>query len=215
MAPTALLPPRRMQAGNVSDSSTAVTVTLDQTKPTIEIKRPETFYTNVNPTPIKLTFSEPLMGFEESDITVEGGTITAGSYQVVSGGDVDVTFTITPSGDGLFQVIQLSIAKDVATDVAGNGNESVRSNFVYDGTFATPDAPVITQPTTPTNANPITISGSAEADATITLTQNDNALTTTVDSSGTWSIEVTLSANNNGVNTFTATATDVTGNVSA
>ena len=213
---------------NVSDSSTAVTVTLDQTRPTIEIQRPEPLYTNVNPTPIKLTFSEPLMvadadGFEESDITVEGGTITAGSYQVVSGGDVDVTFTITPSGDGLFQVIQLSIdttnpltTEDVATDVAGNGNESIRSNFVYDGT--TPDAPVITQPTTPTNANPITISGSAEADATVTLSQNGNVLTsstaTHAGSNGDWSIEVTLSADNNGANSFTATASDAAGNVS-
>ncbi len=80
-----------------------------------------------------------------------------------------------------------------------------------------PDAPVITQPTTPTNDDSITINGSAEAGATVTLTQNDTVLTSptaTAGANGDWSIEVTLSANNNGANTFTATASDAAGNVS-
>ena len=122
------------QAGNASDASNAVTVTLDQTKPTIQITS-VTSPTNTNPIPINLQFSEPPTGFEESDISVSGGVIKAGSYEIIDaffdGGVNPVRFTITPSGDG---TITVSIAADAAQDPATNGNSAASFDIIYDGT---------------------------------------------------------------------------------
>ena len=79
-----------------------------------------------------------------------------------------------------------------------------------------PPVPVITTTTTPqpVTESSFTIIGTAEADSTITLTNNNSPVTptTTADSNGDWTVIVTLS---NGDNTFTATAQDATGNISA
>ena len=310
------------QAGNISGLSDLVRATLDQTKPTIEITSAATSPTNTNPIPINLLFSEPLTGFEESDISVSGGVITAGSYEIIDvvsdGGSAspDADFTITPSADGL---ITVRIAADAAQDSVTNGNIAATFDITYDGTapsvtitstsgntdstvgvttlsytatfsedvtgFELPEitvtgtanggspaasnlqgtgasytfdvvkgssdgsvivsiaagvamdaagnlntvfggfeltidstAPAVTITTTAQTVNDaaFTLAGTVEAGATVTLTQNDNVLTSTATATagGTWTIEVTLSTGNNGANTFTATAMDQAGNVS-
>ena len=64
------------------------------------------------------------------------------------------------------------------------------------------------------NTNNLTFSGTAEADATITLSSDTDGTvgTTTANGSGTWSVDVALSATTHQI---TATATDQAGNVSA
>ena len=115
-------------------------VAPDQTEPTIQIASTATSPTNANPIPINLTFSESLTGFEESNITVSGGTITADSYLVTSsnpdGSSLGASFTITPSNDGL---ITVRIAAGAAQNLATNGNPAASFDITYDGT-----APVVT-----------------------------------------------------------------------
>ncbi len=130
------------------------------------------------------------------------GALTGTPTNVGSTSDIVITLT---SGSDTVSLPAFNLAVTIEAD-----------NTAPDNTA--PDAPVITQPTTPTNDDSITINGSAEAGATVTLTQNDTVLTSptaTAGANGDWSIEVTLSANNNGANTFTATASDSADNTSA
>ena len=204
------------RASNVSDVSnvvavTLVAVTLDQTKPTIAIRNTSlTNPTNDNPIPINLLFSEPLIGFEASDITVHGGTITAGSYQVVSavadGRTVNVTFTITPSADGL---VQAGVAADVATDAAGNDNANAGFIVItYDGTA--PDV-AITSTAQTVNTAAFTLTGTTEAGATVDVLKDGTSIGAATVTAATWTFDVMLTE---GANLFTVTASDAAGNVS-
>ena len=200
------------QAGNASGSSNEVTVTLDQTKPAIAIRNTSlTSPTNDNPIPINLLFSEPLTGFEASDITVHGGTITADSYQVLSavadGRTVNVTFTITPSADG---PVQAGVAADVATDAAGNDNANAGFILItYDGTA--PDV-AITSTAQTVNTATFTLTGTTEAGATVDVLKAGTSTIGTASVTGTdWTFATTLTE---GTNLFTVTASDAAGNVS-
>ncbi len=212
------------QAGNVSDVSNSVAVTLDQTKPTIAMRNTSpTNPTNDNPIPINLLFSEPLTGFEASDITVINGTITADSYQVVStaadGIMTNVTFTITPSADG---IVVVRVAADVATDAAGNDNANSGSILItYDGTapdisiekYLTnsienniPDARQIRL----VEAGNIEINGSVETGATVEIFRGTASLGTAAVTDTTWTFDLPLIE---GEQTITAKATDRATNI--
>ncbi len=198
------------QASNASGSSNEVTVTLDQTKPTIIIgTTTSTDPTNDNPIGITLIFTEPLTGFEASDITVHDGTITAGSYEVVStvvnGITVNVTFTITPLAD----IVVVRIAADVATDAAGNGNIDRGSVIInYDGTA--PDV-AITSTAQTVNTAAFTLTGTTEAGATVDVLKDGTSIGAATVTAPTWTFDVMLTE---GANLFTVTASDAAGNVS-
>ncbi len=199
------------QASNASGSSNEVTVTLDQTKPAIIIRSTSsTNPTNDNPIGITLKFTEPLTGFDESDIAVTNGTITAGSYQVVStvanGVAVNVTFTITPSADG---IVALRIVANAATDAAGNGNIDRGSVFItYDGTA--PDV-AITSTAQTVNTAAFTLTGTTEAGATVDVLKDGTSIGAATVTAATWTFDVMLTE---GANLFTVTASDAAGNVS-
>ena len=102
-------------------------ITLDMTSPTVAITSTESDPTNANPIPITITFSESVIGFELSDLTVGNGT--ADNFS-----DNGTTYTadITPTTDG---EITVDIDADVATDIVGNGNEAaMQFSIVYDST---------------------------------------------------------------------------------
>ena len=186
------------QAGNISDVSNSVTVTLDNTAPVSPVITPPTTLTNENTITITGT-------------TVEGSTVT------LTQNDNVLTPTIITSSDGTWSVDVTLIQGDntftaTATDQAGNISDVSNSVTVTLDNTA-PVAPVITPPTTLTNENTITITGTTVEGSTVTLTQNDIALTPTIITSfdGTWSVDVTLIQ---GANTFTATATDQADNIS-
>ena len=186
------------QAGNISDVSNSVTVTLDNTAPVAPVITPPTTLTNENTITITGT-------------TVEGSTVT------LTQNDIALTPTIITSSDGTWSVDVTLIQGDntftaTATDQAGNISD-VSNSVTVTLDNAAPVAPVITLQTTLTNENTITITGTTVEGSTVTLIQNDNVLTSTVtiDSDGIWSVDVTLIQ---GDNTFTATATDQAGNIS-
>ena len=184
-------------------------VAPDQTEPTIQIASTATSPTNANPIPINLTFSESLTGFEESNITVSGGTITAGSYLVTSsnpdGSSLGASFTITPSNDGL---ITVRIAAGAAQNLATNGNPAASFDITYDGT-----APVVTISTQAQAVNDaaFTLTGTVEAGATVDVLKDGTSIGAANVTDTTWSLAVTLT---DGANLFTVTASDTAGNVS-
>ena len=188
------------QAGNISDVSTSIIVTLDTTAPVAPVITP----------PVTLTSTNTL------EIT---GTAENGSTVTLTQNDIALTPTIITSSTGTWS-IDVTLIQDAntftatATDQAGNISDASTPVTVTRDT-APPPAPVITSPASPeTSTNEYThkITGTAENDSTITLTQNITVLeSVTVGSNGIWSIDVTLGY---GTNIFTATASDQAGNTS-
>lgn len=148
-------------------------------------------------------------------VTVYDGNIAIGS--AVASGDGDWSFTTPLLSQGP-HALSVSV-----TDVAGNeGPRTAAVNFTVD-TIA-PNAPtlVITNDDT---AQPVpnggfssdstpTLSGTAEAGSTVTITDNDTGLTTlTVPQSGAWSYTPAV-ALGEGAHTISVTVTDAAGNVS-
>jgi len=95
------------------------------------------------------------------------------------------------------------------SDLAGNAYAGT-TNLVFTIDNTAPSAPVVNNRTT-NNVTP-TITGTAEANAIVTVSVNGSTYTTTANSSGNWSI--TTSTLPSGTYSVTATATDAAGNVS-
>ncbi len=117
-------------------------------------------------------------------VTIAGGAAEAS-------GDADE--------DGAFAIdVMLSSDADnelsvVATDAAGNASMSSGLTITQDSSLP---VPVTIDPvSSPTATNPVTISGSTEASAAITITGGAADATGTAASDGTFSISVTLNAN--------------------
>ncbi len=101
-------------AGNGNFSSGEV-YTVDRSDPTVTLSTSAREPTNASTIPITITFSEVVMGFVQSDLTLENAT--ASTITPVS--DSVYTFTLMPMTNG---VVTVNIAAGVATDAAGNGN---------------------------------------------------------------------------------------------
>lgn len=90
---------------------------FDNTLPTVSITSVKGSTTAANPIPVTITFSEPVVGFDVTDLVVGNGT--AGSFVAVS--PTVYTANITPASLGL---VSVDIASFVATDASGNGNQA-------------------------------------------------------------------------------------------
>ncbi len=107
-------------AGNVSAASTALSITIDTTAPTVTIEQNSAQADPVNVSPIifDVVFSETVTGFSTGDVSL-GGTAGA-TTGTVSGSDASYTVNVT--GMSNTGTVTASLAADVATDTAGNGN---------------------------------------------------------------------------------------------
>ncbi len=97
--------------GNVSDAAT-VDLFPDYDGPTVTITGAPTRVVDETPFTIAVTFSEDVTGFEQSDIALTGGTITA-----FAGSGADYTAEITPIAG---TPITISIAAGAAEDAFTN-----------------------------------------------------------------------------------------------
>jgi hypothetical protein len=105
-------------AGNASLASTSTdnTVTFDTTAPIAVITANVADPTNKPQWVVTVTFSKPVFGFDQSDLTVSNGTATG--FAGNPGGTV-YSFALTPTNQGL---VTVSIPGGAAQDAAGNGN---------------------------------------------------------------------------------------------
>lgn len=92
------------------------TITLDTQVPTVSLSSTAADPTNTSPVPVTITFSEPVTGFTESDISVGSGMVAPGS---LTGSGTIYTVNIIPTANGTLTV---NIAAGAAQDVAGNTN---------------------------------------------------------------------------------------------
>ncbi|MFI5052880.1 MAG: Ig-like domain-containing protein, partial [Acidimicrobiia bacterium] len=135
-------------------SSTAATVTVDRTAPTLLLSAlPSGSPTNATSFAVTAAFSEAVSGFTSADVTL-GGTsnaTTPWTVGAVSGGPSTYSFTVsaaTPADGGL----TIAVAAARASDAAGNGNQA--SNTLAYTIDRTGPSVVSFAPTTasPTNA---------------------------------------------------------------
>ena len=187
-------------AGNTSDASGEVIITLDTGKP--EKPAITTTAQSVN------TASFTLTGTAEVGSTVNlfrgAGTDSLGSATATNGA---WTITVMLTGGG-------NTITATATDVAGNTSDASGEVIITLDT-GKPEKPAITTTAQSVNTASFTLTGTAEVGSTVNLfrgagTDSLGSATATA-TNGAWTITVTLT---DGANTLTATATDRAGNVS-
>ncbi|MGC4055835.1 MAG: Ig-like domain-containing protein [Paludibaculum sp.] len=127
--------------GNTNAQVTS-TVTYDATPPTLAIT-PNGTITTANPITFTFAFSEPVTGFDASDITISNAT--KGAF---SGSGSVYTLLVTPTADG---TVTAAVGVSACNDLAGNGNQFASATVTSDRS-----APTVTiTPNTGSNVSPI------------------------------------------------------------
>jgi Bacterial Ig-like domain/FG-GAP-like repeat/Bacterial Ig domain len=206
-------------AGNTSADSTPLTVVVDTTAPAAPAVTGITTDTGASASD-GITYDQTLLVSGTAEV---GTTVT-----VLRGGTVIGSATANGSGAWSFNYTGTSLAAGTyqftarATDLAGNVSaDSVVFIVVVDLSVA---APAVTGVTTDTGASTtdgvtsdqtLVISGTAEANSTVTVLKSSTSIgTTTANSSGAWSFDHTGTVLAAGTYQFKARATDLAGNAS-
>ena len=211
-------------AGNTSVSSASFSLTIDTTPPALPVLTSILDDVGNAATPVAngglTNDAQPtLSGTAEAGSTVKifDNGVQIGSVTAIGGA---WSFTPSPAlGNGSHNLTF------TATDAAGNASAPTAGYVINVDTLA-PAAPVIssviddvgsvTGPVTgPTNDTRPTLSGTAEANATVRIYDGITLVgTVTADASGNWTLPQTTTTLTQGTHNFTATATDAAGNTS-
>ncbi|MEI6834771.1 MAG: Ig-like domain-containing protein, partial [bacterium] len=118
-------------SNNVNIAAAPVSVIYDSTFPTVEITSTSISSPTNNPSMmLKFTFSEPVTGFDSTDVLLNNAT--AGSFTAISA----TVYTLQINATGLN--VTAAIAARAANDSAGNGNmASSQWSVIYDNTAPT------------------------------------------------------------------------------
>jgi Bacterial Ig-like domain/Peptidase M10 serralysin C terminal/FG-GAP-like repeat/RTX calcium-binding nonapeptide repeat (4 copies)/Putative Ig domain/Bacterial Ig domain len=191
------------------NTGSALTVTISSDKTSFKAGETAT---------VTFTFSEVPTGFDNSDITISGGEL--GTVTVDPNDNKKYTATFTPTATNtLTGAISIAAAKFV--NAAGNDN--IASNSVtVSGDTLKPNSPTISTVATDDKVNAtektagVTISGTAEANSTVSITWGTTTLSTTADNTGAWTKAFTTSQipTDAATTTISVTATDAAGNTS-
>ncbi|WP_447510657.1 BapA/Bap/LapF family large adhesin, partial [Acinetobacter geminorum] len=195
-------------AGNVSTPVTG-TVTVDATAPSLAISADDLALAAGETANISFTFSEAVAGFDASDITVVGGTLTG----LTTTDNITWTAVFTPDGTGTAPSI--AVADGSYTDVLGN----LGTGDVLDGTdgfIVDLVAPVVGFTDVTTNDDTPPLTGTIDdPTATVVVTVDGVDYPATNNGDGTWTLaDNTLPTLADGPHTVSVTATDVAGNIS-
>jgi hypothetical protein len=202
-------------AGNTGTSA-AVTKTKDTLAPGLPTISVPTFVNAAN------AASVPVSGTAEPGATVALSVTDPGTAHTVSQNATANGAGAWSTGLDLSTLNQGTVTyKVIATDAAGNAGAIRTATNTKDTVSATP---VVTPPPSVNAANVgnVVVNGTSDAGASVTLIVADansvhsTSRTTTADGSGSWSIgSLNLGTFNPGAISYTATATDPAGNVSA
>ena len=189
---------------------------LDEIAPTATLTLSDSALKIGETSTLTILFSEPVSGFNNSDLIIDNGTLTAVTSN--DGGTTwTATYTPTTNIEDTTNVISLS---GTYIDHAGNtGTVAQSANYVID---TLPPAVAITSSSLTNDPTPV-ISGTAEEGTTVTAVIAGATYTTTA-TSGVWSVDTgsavpisgTLAINGpGGSNSISVTAVDAAGNPSA
>jgi hypothetical protein len=143
--------------GNSASTSTDNTVTYDTTKPSVTIDQASGQADPTNTSPIHYTavFSEPVIGFTGSDVTITG---TAGGTKAVTVSGGPSTYDVAVTGMTTDGTVIANIPAGGASDTAGNMNTlstSTDNIVTWDTTRPTVTINQAATQTDPTSAAPI------------------------------------------------------------
>ncbi len=141
-------------AGNGNQAAEAFVIEVDLTSPTVAISS-EAAGPVSGVFTATIVFSEPVTGFEQSDLQVSNGAVDG-----VDGSGTNYIARIAPAESG---PVTVSIAADMAADAAGNGNESSEP-FVIEADLERPRV-TVTGP-----ADPV-VAGAGEFEVTIAFSE--------------------------------------------
>src|SRR5690242_12035820 len=202
-------------AGNTSAASAALAVTVDTVSPVAP--------TITSFSPDSGTAGDHLTN--ASTLTLSGSAEANSTVKVFAGATLLGTATANGTGAWTFATAALTNGAHsftaTATDAAGNTGAASGALAVTIDTVA-PSAPTIaafspdsgTAGDHLTDANTLTLSGSAEANSTVKVFDGATLLgTATANGTGAWTFAT--AALTNGAHSFTATATDAAGNTGA
>ncbi|MDA9886908.1 Ig-like domain-containing protein [Flavobacteriaceae bacterium] len=115
-------------AANAYAGGDTDTVTIDNTAPILTITAADTSLIIAETSVVTFTFSEDVLGFEDADITLEGGgslsSISATSSQVFS-----ATYTPPSATTG---TVTLTVGASTFEDIVGNNNTTATISFTVD-----------------------------------------------------------------------------------
>ncbi|CAO3441367.1 hypothetical protein [Azospirillum endophyticum] len=214
-------------AGNESTQAFVITVVAAPSVSSINRANAEAVPAATTSVDFTVTFSQAVTGVDSSDFTLTTVTGTAtGTIGTVSGSGTTWTVTVTGlTGDGTLRLDLKSSGTGIqdGSSTAISGGYSAGQTYTLDHTA--PAAPVVTGISGDTGSSSsdgitsdttLTISGTAENNATVTVYRGTTLLgTTTANGSGAWTYDYTGTTLSAGSYTFKATATDTAGNVSA
>lgn len=149
-------------------------IVIDTTAPTVALSTSVSTPTNASPFTVTVTFSEPVSGFDLTDVTVGGvdGT-TLGNLQTSD--NTTFTFEVTPGAEGR---VLLTVHAAAASDAASNLN-SAQSNtldITYDTTV--PALEITSGPSDPINTDEDVASFAFTTDGTVISCSIDGTATT-------------------------------------
>ena len=104
------------RAGNGNRPATPLVLAADLKRPTVTIAGPAALV-GLTEFAVTITFSEPVVGFEQADLQISNGRVTAFTTASPSA----YRATLTPEANGAVTVV---VGANVAQDRAGNGNQS-------------------------------------------------------------------------------------------
>jgi hypothetical protein len=189
-------------SGQASAASGAVTVTVDTVAPTAPALGGNTI---VNTNQVKLSGTAEA----NSTVTVYDGSAVVGTGTANSAGAWSITTNSLSTGTHTLTAKAADVAGNVST-VSQSISTAISGSSPPD--TVAPTAPVVSSNTL-VNTNQVKLSGTAEANSTVTVYDGNAVVGTgTTNSTGTWSI--TTNALSTGTHTLTAKAADLAGNVS-
>lgn len=130
--------------GHTNKATTSAVVNYDSVKPSVVISSSVSSPTNLSLIPITFTFSENIMGFNESQIGVTNGVTSAGS---LAGGSGVYTVNVLPNANA---TVAINLPANKLTDLAGNSNTAATQFNITSDTIV----PTLTiSSTAPANTN--------------------------------------------------------------
>ncbi|NBP45621.1 MAG: hypothetical protein EBU72_10520, partial [Betaproteobacteria bacterium] len=193
----------RDASGNASASGNTLSLTLDETVPTLAITSDKSSLKAGETATITFTFSEDPGNTFTWDGTTGDITVTGGTLGAISGNGLTRTATFTPTANTNSATASITVASAAYADAAGNGG----------GAGATPSVTMDTAAPTISSFTSSTANGSYKAgdDLALSMTTNEdvtaNATVTVTLETGATDRQVTLTRDATNARLFTGTYT--------
>ena len=121
----------RVGENGAGNQPAEITVQVDTLRPMLTITGPEDTEGPRGTFEVSFAFSEPVTGFAEDDISVDQGTLVAGS--LTAGSEADTwTASITPVAQPTDDTVTITVRVDAVRDAGGNGSPQVEKDQLVD-----------------------------------------------------------------------------------